>query len=326
MQKYSADPFKEEAFLSTFIDLVESHSNLWDTKHPQYPIRSARKKTLETVLAFVKTRLPQADTTFVSNKIQNLRSAYRREQRKILESQTSGSAAGQVYVPRLWYYDRLRFLDDTSEARPSLSTLPSTRPSTLPSASGEPSLEDPDPSLLDEVDAPSWSQDELTQEEAGTSGMEEEAGTSGMEEEAGTSHTQELAGPSRSRTESQVPPLRLASKRPRRMGRTEEESLVLIRQATQILTKPPNPQEAYATYLASKLQEMDKPQRDMCEAIFFDAIQLGLKGELTPTTKLYKTDPNAPPPPPPPPPTTTPPPEAQPPAKRGGKARRKSRK
>ncbi|XP_077340660.1 uncharacterized protein LOC143984262 [Lithobates pipiens] len=313
MQKYNPDPFKEEAFLSTFIDIIESHRSLWDSKHPQYSSRPGRRKTLETVLTFVKTRLPQADIDFVNSKIQNLRSVYR-ERKKILDSQTSGSAAGQVYVPRLWYYDRLRFLDDTSEARQSLSTLPSTRPSTLPSTSGEPSLEDPDPSLLDEVDAPSWSQDELTQEEAGTSGMEEEAGTS---------HTQELAGPSRSRTESQVPPLRLASKRPRRMTRTEEESLAFIRQDTQVLSKPPNPEEAYGTYLASKLLEMEKAQRNLCEAIFFYAIQRGLKGELTPTTRLYNTDPTAPPPPPP---TTSPPPEAQPPAKRGGKTRRKSRK
>ncbi|XP_073476051.1 transmembrane protein 117 isoform X3 [Aquarana catesbeiana] len=166
-------------------------------------------------------------------------------------------------------------------------------------------------------------QDDLSQE-ALTSGREEEALPSGREEEALPSRREEeaVAGPSRSRTECQVPLLRITTKRPRRMTQTEEESLALIREASQILSIPPNAEEAYGTYMATRLLELEKGQRLLCEGLIFQAYQKGLRGELTATT--YLAD-EATPPPPPPAPST--PPEAQPPrkaaAKRGGKAAEK---
>ncbi|PIO14595.1 hypothetical protein AB205_0190790, partial [Aquarana catesbeiana] len=223
------------------------------------------------------------------------------------------AAADQVYVPKLWYYQKLRFLDDQTEARQSLSTLPPTLPSSLPSTStpAEESQEELGPFILDEVDAPSFSQDELSQEEALPRGREEDA----------------VAGPSRSRTECRVPSLRIITKRPRKMTQTEEESLALIREASKIISTPPNAEEAYGTYMASRLLELEKGQRLICEGLIFEAYQKGLRGELT--AKTYLADEATPPPPspPPPPPAPSTPPEAQPPRKaaekRGGKAAEK---
>ncbi|PIO28901.1 hypothetical protein AB205_0220950 [Aquarana catesbeiana] len=244
---------------------------------------------------------------------------YRREHNKIQESRRSGAAADQVYVPKLWYYQKTRLLNDQTEARQSLSTLPSSLPSslhstsTLPSTPAEESQEELGPFILDEVDAPSFSQDELSLEEAVLRGIQEEALPSGKEEEA-------VAGPSRSLTECQVPPLRISTKRPRKMTRTEEESLALIREARQILSTPPNAEEAYGTYMATRLLELEKGQRLLCEGLIFQAYQKGLRGELT--EKTYIADEATPPATPPPAPST--PPEAQPPRKaaekRGGKA------
>ncbi|PIO13199.1 hypothetical protein AB205_0013980, partial [Aquarana catesbeiana] len=231
------------------------------------------------------------------------------------------AAADQVYVPKLWYYQKLRFLDDQTEARQSFSTLPSTLPSslpstlTLPSTPAEASQEELGPFILDEVDTPSFSQDELSQEEAMPRGIEEEALPSGREKEA-------VAGPSRSLTECQVPPLRITTKRLRKMTRTEEESLALIRKARQILSTPPNAEEAYGTFMATRLLELERGQRLLCEDLIFQAYQKGLRGELTPTT--YIADEATPPATPPPPPAPSTPPEAQPPRKAaekcGGKA------
>ncbi|PIO28021.1 hypothetical protein AB205_0131960 [Aquarana catesbeiana] len=241
---------------------------------------------------------------------------YRREHNKIQDSLRSGAAADQFYVPKLWYYQKLRFLDDQTEARQSLSTLPSCLPSTstLPSTPAEESQEELGPFILDEMDAPSFSQDELSQEEAVPRDIEEEALPSGREGEA-------VARPSRSLTECQVPPLCITTKRPRKMARTEEESLALIREASQILSTPPNAEEAYGTYMATRLLELEKGQRLLCEGLIFQAFQKGLRGELTQTT--YIAD-EATPPATPPPPAPSTPPEAQPPRKaaekRGGKA------
>ncbi|PIO29820.1 hypothetical protein AB205_0075630 [Aquarana catesbeiana] len=228
----------------------------------------------------------------------------------------------------------MRFLDDQTEARQSLSTLPPTLPPTLPSSllststPAEESQEELGPFILDEVDAPSFSQDELSHEEALPTGREEEALPSGREEGA-------VAGPSRSHTECQVPPLRITTKRPRKITQTEDESLALIREASQILSTPPNAEEAYGTYMATRLLELEKGQRLLCDGLIFQAYQKGLRGELT--TKTYLAD-EATPPPPSPPPAPSTPPEAQPPRKaaekcggkaaekRAGKAPRKSRK
>ncbi|PIN95408.1 hypothetical protein AB205_0218950, partial [Aquarana catesbeiana] len=86
----------------------------------------------------------------------------------------SGAAAKDVYVPSLWYYNRMRFLEDQIEARESLSTLPST----LPSTPAEASEDQPGPSILEVVEEPSWSQEDLSQDEALECGSQEAAGVS----------------------------------------------------------------------------------------------------------------------------------------------------
>ncbi|PIO10801.1 hypothetical protein AB205_0204260, partial [Aquarana catesbeiana] len=67
------------------------------------------------------------------------------------------------------------------KTRESLSTLPST----LPSTPAEASEDQPGPSILEEVEEPSWSQEDLSQDEALECGRQEEAGVSVSQEEAG---------------------------------------------------------------------------------------------------------------------------------------------
>ncbi|PIO25361.1 hypothetical protein AB205_0195450, partial [Aquarana catesbeiana] len=70
----------------------------------------------------------------------------------------------------------MRFLEDQMEVRESLSTPPSSLSSTLPSTPAEASEDQPGPSILEEVEEPSWSQEDLSQEEAGVSVSQEETG------------------------------------------------------------------------------------------------------------------------------------------------------
>ncbi|PIN99363.1 hypothetical protein AB205_0160860 [Aquarana catesbeiana] len=119
----------------------------------------------------------------------------------------SGAAAEDVYAPSLFYYNRMRFLENQMEVRESLSTLPSSLPSTLHSTPAEGSEDQPGPSILEEVEEPSWSQEDLSQDEALEYGRQENAGVSVSQEVAGVSGSQEEARPSKSLTQSQVPPL-----------------------------------------------------------------------------------------------------------------------
>ncbi|PIO37879.1 hypothetical protein AB205_0152470, partial [Aquarana catesbeiana] len=104
-------------------------------------------------------------------KIGSLRSTYRKELNKVQASMRSGAEAEDVYVPSLWHYNRMRFLEDQIEGRESLSTLPSS----LPSTAAEASKDQPGPSILEEVEEPSWSQEDLSQDEALECGRQEEA-------------------------------------------------------------------------------------------------------------------------------------------------------
>ncbi|PIO33542.1 hypothetical protein AB205_0164850, partial [Aquarana catesbeiana] len=65
----------------------------------------------------------------------------------------------------------MRFLEDQMEARESLSTLPSSLPSTLAEASED----QPGTSIQEEVEEPSWSQEDLSQDEAPECGTQEKA-------------------------------------------------------------------------------------------------------------------------------------------------------
>ncbi|PIO13056.1 hypothetical protein AB205_0162320, partial [Aquarana catesbeiana] len=86
------------------------------------------------------------------------------------------SGADDMYVPSLWYYNRMRFLEDQIEARESLSTLLAPLKSSLPSTPAEASEDQPEPSILEEVEEPSWSQEDLSQDEALECGRQEVAG------------------------------------------------------------------------------------------------------------------------------------------------------
>ncbi|PIO24697.1 hypothetical protein AB205_0115710, partial [Aquarana catesbeiana] len=166
--------------MGQFIDRYRDMRNLWEVKNPLYQNKPAMKVSLEKLLQFVKTQVPDADIEFGDKKIGSLRSTYRKELNKVQASMKSGAAAKDVYVLSLWYYNRMWFLEDQIEARESLSTLPST----LPSTPAEASEDQPGPSILEEVEEPSWSQEDLREDEALECGSQEEAGVSVSQEEA----------------------------------------------------------------------------------------------------------------------------------------------
>ncbi|PIO26004.1 hypothetical protein AB205_0109440, partial [Aquarana catesbeiana] len=101
-------------------------------------------------------------TNVIMKNVGSLRSTHRKELQKVHKSLRSGAAAEDVYVPSLWYYNKMRFLEDQIEARESLLTLPHP----LPSTPAEASEDQPRPSILEEIEDPSWSQEDLSQDEA----------------------------------------------------------------------------------------------------------------------------------------------------------------
>ncbi|PIO11208.1 hypothetical protein AB205_0157750 [Aquarana catesbeiana] len=307
------DGFNDHNFLPLFIDKYRELPCLWQVRHPHYNHKQKRQAALEKLLELVKPVVPTSTIPYLKAKIGGLRSTYLRERKKVTDSQRSRAAADDVYVPRLWYYERLRFLSDQTEVRKSLSTLPST----LPSTPAEASDVQPGPFSQEEVEEPSLSQEDLSQEEAVECGSQEEAGLSCCQEEAGLSVSQEKPGTSRSLTESQVLPLRLPYKRARKATHMQDSALRLIQEASASLRSLPTPEEAFACMAATKLQGMQEGQRLMCEQLLYNVLTKGSSGEITPKTDVIELNH----PPPPPPAATTPPPQPQRGRKRGKKTR-----
>ncbi|CAH1955462.1 unnamed protein product [Acanthoscelides obtectus] len=68
---------------------------------------------------------PSCTTTVstVLKKINNLRSSFRKEAKKVKDSMRTGSGADEVYHPKLWYYDLLKFVEDQEVSRNSRSNI-----------------------------------------------------------------------------------------------------------------------------------------------------------------------------------------------------------
>ncbi|PIO10153.1 hypothetical protein AB205_0151280 [Aquarana catesbeiana] len=300
------DLFKDTDFMAIFIDMFRELPCLWEINHPHYRNQTKRKAALDQLLEIVKQVIPTADITYLKILIGGLRSTYLRERQKVQDSQRSG-AADDTYVPRMWYYDRLHFLAGQTEPRSSLSSLTST----LPSPPAEASDAQPGPSRQQHVLEPRLSQGSLSQE---------------------------VAGPSRL-PDLQVPLLHLQRESGRRRSALEEAAIGLFWKATEALGAPHTMEEDFAAIIACKMQRMEEGQQLMCESLMLEALNKGLRAQITSDTHLcdltHGPPPPGPPPPsppgptsPPPPPGPTPPPatsptaEPQPGRKRGRKTRK----
>lgn len=66
---------------------------------------------------------PGAGKKHVINKINSLRSAFRKEKKKVEASMKSGASTDSIYKPVLWYYDLFEFLQDQDVPRTTISNL-----------------------------------------------------------------------------------------------------------------------------------------------------------------------------------------------------------
>ncbi|PIO11668.1 hypothetical protein AB205_0157380 [Aquarana catesbeiana] len=238
------DTLQDNDFMAIFIDMFRELSCLWEINHPHYRNQTKRKTALDQLLEIVKQVIPMADITYLKFLIDGLRSTYVREHQKVQNSQRSG-AADDIYVPRMWYYDRLHFLAGQTEPRPTLSSLPST----IPSPPAEASDAQPGPSRQQHVEEPRLSQGSLSQE---------------------------VAGPSRL-PDMPVPPLHLERESGRRRSALEEAAIGLFWRAIEALGAPHTVEEDFAAIIAFKMQRMEEGQQLMCESLILEALNKGMK-------------------------------------------------
>ncbi|XP_023236005.1 uncharacterized protein LOC111635305, partial [Centruroides sculpturatus] len=110
-------------FLEEFLKIYESEPCLWNLKNKEYFDRNKKEAGYRRLIEKLKEKEPDADRESVIKKINNIRSAYRKELKKIKASIKSGT--DEIYEPRLWYFKLLRFLDNQYMPRSSRSNIDS---------------------------------------------------------------------------------------------------------------------------------------------------------------------------------------------------------
>ncbi|XP_035918698.1 uncharacterized protein LOC118516980 [Anopheles stephensi] len=108
-------------------DLIEAYKNypcLWDKSNANFKNLHVKQTAYGELLEVVQLHAPDASIDSVKKKILNLKKSFQVEQNKILKSARSGAGSGEVYVPKLWYYEQMLFLKDSSEA-PRVSSMDS---------------------------------------------------------------------------------------------------------------------------------------------------------------------------------------------------------
>jgi hypothetical protein len=108
-------------FLLEFIELFRQEECLWKVKSKDYYNRSKKDASYRTLIGKVQEVEPDVMQDTVVKEINNLRSAFRKEHKKVIKSQVSGAGAEEMYAPRLWYYNQLFFLCDQEAPHSSTS-------------------------------------------------------------------------------------------------------------------------------------------------------------------------------------------------------------
>jgi hypothetical protein len=117
---------KREATFA-FIEAYRSLPELWDTENKHYSNRVQKAAAYDTLIEKLKVLEPDASRESVVKKINNLRSTFRKELKKVNDSKRSGTSADDLYVPSLWYYNELLFLVDQEtpdRSWPTVGRLP----------------------------------------------------------------------------------------------------------------------------------------------------------------------------------------------------------
>nr|CAI5850060.1 unnamed protein product [Callosobruchus analis] len=76
----------QPSFIKEFIEIYHRHNCLWQVKSPAYANKFLRSQAYEELLLVFKTVDNEATVDAVKNKINNIRSAFRKELKKVRES------------------------------------------------------------------------------------------------------------------------------------------------------------------------------------------------------------------------------------------------
>lgn len=231
-------------FLKEFIDMYRSFPCLWNVKISDYSNKQKRLKAYESMVGLCRSVCPSANIQFVKHKIANLRTVFKKEFNKVQVSKKTATSAEDVYVPRLWYFDLLKF------------TIGQDAPQEGSSNSGE-------------------SQECRQEEEPVDETMEILEDSTNVSQVTSNSQSEDVDYD----PQEDVPFIRKRKKG--KLYNDDDLSNELLSQAAAILAKNNDEYDAFGITVASKLRRMEEKQRLVAEVLIMDVLYKGMLNQLS---------------------------------------------
>lgn len=106
MEEHSFKP--NHTFWLDFIETYKNEASLWKLGSKEYTNREKKRKAYQKLLEKYREAFPNSTLDAVKKKINNFRSTFRKELKKVNTSLVNG----EFYEPALYYYKSLLFLTD----------------------------------------------------------------------------------------------------------------------------------------------------------------------------------------------------------------------
>ncbi|XP_049961108.1 uncharacterized protein LOC126481413 [Schistocerca serialis cubense] len=114
------------ASTTKLIELYEADEALYNVRHPEYKNRLRRLESYKNIAEIISRDIrPGCTAEDIKRKINGLRTSYSYEKAKMNKSK-SGASAQAVYTPQVYWFQMLKFLDQSTEADESMCNLEST--------------------------------------------------------------------------------------------------------------------------------------------------------------------------------------------------------
>lgn len=109
----------EQKFLTEFLEIYRNSTCLWKYNCKDYRNKAVKDLAYNALVMKMRSVDPRADKNSVIRKINALRTAFRREFKKIRKSEKLEQSGDKVYTTSLWYYDLMKFVvDDQDHSEP----------------------------------------------------------------------------------------------------------------------------------------------------------------------------------------------------------------
>ncbi|KAF8765124.1 uncharacterized protein LOC129967496 [Argiope bruennichi] len=248
----------ERRVIQEFIEIYRSEPSLWKVRSSHYNNKAIKNVAYRRMVAKLREIYPNADVEMVKRKINALRTNYRKELRKVEKSKEMNRRTGEpVYVPSLWYFELFHFIADQESEPPIIDvTGDGVDVQGMLGVDFDENYEREE--MSDEFD-----------EEFQVSSPESQK-TSPQNMHQMTSFSQNNHQPSFKRHRN----LSYKSSEDQWYPKPEPPS------------PPPDGQEVFGRYVASKLREMDKASQMLSERLIAEVLFRGQMGLLSRNTCL----------------------------------------